>query len=434
MNGARVIAVAIFLKVIHEKNREWGFSDVLHEIAQPFSVIQKTIQTYQPASQAMFQENSKTVQSFFSQLISDFKLIQILAKQEENKSAERFSVKEFVLSKTKFKQIILGGNVNYEHASRTYISAIIDLFASYLNSLDDSKLRKIWLIADEFPLLGKLEAVRRLITFGRSKGVRVVVVCQDFGQLAESFGKDGVNVLKSSVGLKIIAKTQGSASADLISREIIGNRTVERKNVSIQGGGANVANASFSSQREEIPTVYPSELDSELGLDRTGIKALVVGHGSEYVLNLHWNFINLPKLREPFDAVFNIIPPLDNPAAQGAAGVVDADYTEVKTSKKQETEIKQLQKSEHSADLPKVENKAAIKQETEEQLEEVAKESVQELISEEIPILGGALTVLGYLDTLSGFSDDVKGEALKIKSATVVLTKSDLEQEQEEEL
>jgi hypothetical protein len=156
-------------------------------------------------------------------------------------------------------------------------------------------------VADEFPKLGQLDSLPPLITFGRSKGARVILLGQDIAQIDEIYGDKRSEALLSSIKTKIIGATATSKSAEKIAKTIIGMREVERLNITKQGGGG----SSSSYSRDDIYVVHPSSLESDLGKRGNGIQAILLGlndtqNNQGYALNLTWEFSTPKTLRKGF--------------------------------------------------------------------------------------------------------------------------------------
>lgn len=76
---------------------------------------------------------------------------------------------------------------------------------------------KVYLIADEFKLLPKLQHVDDALNFGRGMGVRVVAGIQSIDQLYDIYGKDRGNVIASGFGTLFAFHTNDSSSRSFIS-------------------------------------------------------------------------------------------------------------------------------------------------------------------------------------------------------------------------
>jgi Type IV secretion-system coupling protein DNA-binding domain len=301
-NAARSVLTALVIKCQQTKPKKWTWSDLYQEVTAGLPSIQKAVGDYYSHALQNISETGKQTQGVISQIVSQFDGIRVLAQAEEDDpTAQCFSVRDWLsgrhwLSGGLKPQIILGGSTEHERLCRGFMSAVITCAASQLMARQDSSVRKMWLICDEFPKLGKCEAVPKLLAFGRSKGARVVLLAQDLAQLREIYGQDQTKSMVSMVGTIIIGRTAGGETADTLAKQVIGTREVERRNVTTQGNSA----ASESWQRDELLVVHPSELQTELGKRGDHINALIVGM-SDYVLNLPFNFVAPPAFRKPME-------------------------------------------------------------------------------------------------------------------------------------
>jgi hypothetical protein len=221
--------------------------------------------------------------------------IRVLAAADaDNPNAPKFSVRQWLAGGK--GQLIVGGTTAHQSICRGYMAALITSASMQIQALPESKTRRVWLVIDEFPKLGKGEAVASLIEFGRSKGARVVLLSQDLAQLTEKFGQHQTQSIVSMVGTTIIGRTAGGATAEKIAKEIISTRVVERRNTTTQSNNSK----SVSYQRDEMLVVHPSKLQSDLGLRGDHIQALILGLGN-YALNLPWSFVNPKPYREALE-------------------------------------------------------------------------------------------------------------------------------------
>lgn len=294
--AGRSVLTALVIKLQHSKPRAWTWCDLYAEASAGYAHIREAVATYYPHALANIEEPGKQTQGVLSQMLAQFDPIRVLAQAEnDNPKAPAISAALWLAKNHKRDQIILGGSVQHEHISRAFMAAFITAVASRLQSLPDSKERRFWLVADEFPKLGKVDAVPALIAFGRSKGARVVLLAQDVAQIRDTYGPNIAKSLPSMLGTLIIGRTQGGETADQIARQWIGSREVERRNITHQGGDK----SSASWQRDEMLVVSPAEL-AELGKHGQHIEALVVGLG-DYALRLPFAFVNPPAVRSGFE-------------------------------------------------------------------------------------------------------------------------------------
>ena len=77
---------------------------------------------------------------------------------------------------------------------------------------------RVYLIADEFKLLPKLQHIDDALNFGRGQGVRVVAGIQSIDQLYDIYGKEKGAVIASGFGSLFAYHTNDSSSREYIER------------------------------------------------------------------------------------------------------------------------------------------------------------------------------------------------------------------------
>lgn len=82
----------------------------------------------------------------------------------------------------------------------------------------------VYLIADEFKLLPKLEHIDDALNFGRGLGVRVMAGIQSIDQLYDIYGQDRGNVLAGGFGSLFAFHTNDASSREYITRRFGPNR------------------------------------------------------------------------------------------------------------------------------------------------------------------------------------------------------------------
>ena len=199
------------------------------------------------------------------------------------------------------RQIMLQGNGAYPELTRAYVEGIVSVIAGIVNSveLDDDPARKLWILADEFPQMGRIP-IRPLFEVGRSRGVRCVVACQDFAQLEEVHGKEGTRALISMCGTLMVGRIGPGETAETLSKNL-GTREVERSNVSTSydgKAGSTSPTTTLTYSRDSLALYVPAELAARLG-DKPSLNGCVFAvavHGKTY--EILWPYFAMPKVRK----------------------------------------------------------------------------------------------------------------------------------------
>jgi hypothetical protein len=220
---------------------------------------------------------------------------------EPGRLIPRFSLREWALTPTVQRRVIvLQGNKRYLTLERAYIQSIISAFGAIMNSpeMPDSKTRRIWLILDEFPQLGKLEHFAQYLEVGRSKGLCVILGLQDLAQLREIYGRETADVWAAICGTYIVCRSQGVETVRWLV-QFFGERSVRSRRVSLTNSEKG-PRKTITEVVESEPVVTGHDLNG-LGDNRgrcPGILAILslnTGHG---IYRLVWPYVTLPKVRE----------------------------------------------------------------------------------------------------------------------------------------
>jgi hypothetical protein len=173
-------------------------------------------------------------------------------------------------------------------------------------SLAESRERRIWIFADEFPQLPRLGHFSTFLDLGRSKGVVTVIGAQDIAQLRATYGHERADAWVGMIGTKIITRINAGRGAEEASA-LIGDQEIERveRSETVVGGRSSVT----TTRRREIRRVVTaSEIATRLGPRRDGIHVLLLGQGDD-VLELSVPYVTLPQRRPGHvPAVWSVAP------------------------------------------------------------------------------------------------------------------------------
>ena len=214
---------------------------------------------------------------------------------EPGKKALKISIREWAVKGKGRRVLILGGNKRYEVLEKAYVQSIISAFSSIMNSpeMTDSKTRRIWLILDEFPQLGKLESFAPFLEVGRSKGICVVLGLQDISQIKEVYSNNTASVISGICGTYIICRSEGESKRWLST--LSGQRILEVKQ---QTSSKTVSgNTTSTTYIEKVKPVIDEEDISTLGSRKDGILA-ILNPLETNPCRLIWPYVSYPDIRE----------------------------------------------------------------------------------------------------------------------------------------
>ena len=162
----------------------------------------------------------------------------------------------------------------YRHSSDTWNGlhrVILNLVIQGL--LSNETDCETWVIADEFPNLGKIESIpTALLPEGRKSGGFFVGAIQVISQLERNYGRDDTETILATLGTKIVFNTAEPDSANRLSK-IVGTQEVLQLNRSYQPDGETVTGIG-KSLREKV-LIHPSEI-----MNLQQLKAYVISPGA----------------------------------------------------------------------------------------------------------------------------------------------------------
>lgn len=306
-NAARQVLIASLVELQYEKPEEWGFADLVKKLIRPVEELAEAARAHFPEALKALSDGQQNVTTagVLGNLMSYLSVIFDLARAWPTPGI--FSIRDW-LAETgagRVKTVILQHNGQFESLAHAFNGAVLGLASQLINSplIQESAARRLWFFLDEFPQMGKVEAVFPLCEIGRSKGVRVVIGMQDISQLKKIYSDHQASALLSMVGTHVVTRVSSGETADFICEKLIGEREIERLDVSTSSGtgrapglfttGGTKTN-SWKPVRE--PVMLPAELLQLGPVPGQGVKVLLLGIGGD-VLEVLIPFTDPRQLR-----------------------------------------------------------------------------------------------------------------------------------------
>ncbi|MDO9534004.1 MAG: type IV secretion system DNA-binding domain-containing protein [Bacillota bacterium] len=123
--------------------------------------------------------------------------------------------------------LFLSFQLAQREALKVLIAAQLDIVARSVLGLPEAHGRRIWLIVDELPLLGKVDSMVEFLTNGRKYGGCAMVGIQGVPQLRERYGRDGSQTMLSCLGSQLVLRASDAETADLMSK-MLGEHEIQR--------------------------------------------------------------------------------------------------------------------------------------------------------------------------------------------------------------
>jgi len=287
-NSARAIGVGLTKKLMKEKPQAWTIPDLTDSLVESIQNIKKAMDVYnKPAARSVSEdEDNKMTQSILATLISETLPLFNLASAYRGRRKRQFSVKEWVQEvingtlkeSQEYKNkriIILQFNATYPKLSQAYIKTVLNSLASQLNNpaIPDNPKRKIYILLDELPQLGKIDNLEMFLEVGRSKGLKLFFAWQTMEQMPKIYGKEAAENIYSNIANYWFMQMSTKSMKDWAESKC-GKRTVKhwKSNDSFNAQGQ-----SYSSnlQQEDIEVVKAHTFESEIGVKSSGVLGIV---------------------------------------------------------------------------------------------------------------------------------------------------------------
>lgn len=316
-NAARQVLVACLVELQANKPGRWGFADLVAGLTRPVDQLTEAARKHFPEAVKALgdgQQQNVTTAGIQINLMSYLQVVFDLARAWPAPGI--FSIRDWLTEKNKAtKSVILQHNGQFDSLAKAFNGAIIGLARQLICSPDlfpDSSTRRLWFFLDEFPEIGKVDAIFSLTATGRSKGVRVVLGMQDVSQLKEIYSEHKTSSALSMVGTHVITRVSLGDTADFISEKLLGKYEFERLDVSLSSGTGRPpgiftsGGGKTTSWKPGDKAVVPASDLLKLGpVKGKGVKVLVSGIGED---------------------IFEILIPFSTPGKHRPASVI-ADWT-----------------------------------------------------------------------------------------------------------
>lgn len=292
-NASRQVLVTCLVELQVTMPGRWGFADLVAGLTRPVDQLTEAARKYFPEAVKALGDGGQrnvTTDGIQINLMSYLSVIFDLARAWPTPGI--FSIRDWLTEtgSRRVKTVILQHDGQFESLARAFNGAVIGLAGQLIKSklVGESKKRKLWFFLDEFPELGKVETILSLAAVGRSKGIRVVIGLQDISQLKKTYSEHDTDSIVSMVGTHVIAHVSPGETAHYIAEKLIGEREIERLDVSMTSGagrapGIFTSGGSRTSRWNPVrePVVLPSgllQLGPVLG---KGVKVWMSGIGED---------------------------------------------------------------------------------------------------------------------------------------------------------
>ena len=309
-NGARSLVTGIISDVQREYGEAWGFAELAKKCAEAladFKVLKEIITRENPVAASLISggTDSKTTTSFLANISAYLTHVVNLGVAaddlKEQARQKQWSVNGWIAGRGVPAIAVLGFRPSAKSISEAWCASLIEQIVLKLEDLEDvsPEKRRIWLILDEVPRMGKIPSITDALEVLRSKGVRIILGCQGINQIEEKYSKTTARSWAIQTTTKILGRITEPEDQKWAAA-IIGERDLERfsSQHNVSGGAQGGSSQGGSYQRVKEHTVLPSQFGQIVKVTKRGPRAILTVAGSEHAGLLDWPFQANPNQRK----------------------------------------------------------------------------------------------------------------------------------------
>jgi type IV secretory pathway TraG/TraD family ATPase VirD4 len=291
-DAAQIVLTGVLI-VLMKKGICWGWKELNGLVFSEAQTLHDLFELYYRAGLNLVEPDSKTTLSILTTLSIQLSWLPDLAEKWQNCQFE-FSLANWQET-TNAHRIIVAGNPMSHQMSAAICLALLSLLANKIIASHDSDTRSLWFVLDELGNMPKTESLKKLLTLGRSKGVRTIAGTQAVSQLRSIYGKEDAETILSLFSNVIALRTGPIGDSAKIASESLGSKRVEQRVKSFDSRGKE----SVSYQHIDIPVVKTEEI---IHLPRSSrkISGYLFINGYESVYRLDWPIQKRTKIAESF--------------------------------------------------------------------------------------------------------------------------------------
>ena len=131
----------------------------------------------------------------------------------------------------KQRTIIFQAAAHLPAISTAWIAAALDLMARFCvgPALPDSKERRIWYVLDEFSTVPKISGMNSLLAQGPSKGVCVILACQNLELVEGVYSKTTMQSIIQNVDMQLLFRLNSGPTSSYLTETSIPKTEIRRR-------------------------------------------------------------------------------------------------------------------------------------------------------------------------------------------------------------
>ena len=304
--GSRALLVGLVSDLQARYGTRWGMAHLAHATTAAlgdFAVLKAVIGREDPMSLSLLggedaEGPNRTTMGFLVQLSAALtQVINLGVASYDLRDNAEWSVRSWLAGRQP-PVAVLGFRDSARSLSQAFASSLIEQTVRQVSDMPDAApdQRRIWLVIDEAPRVGKVPSITDALATARSKGLRVVLGIQSTAQIRETYTRDTATTWAGQTATKIICQTTAPDDQEWCAK-LLGDREVDRfqHQVATQTG-RDGGQHNQSWQRVREPVLMPAAFGRDLKVIKgRGPRALLMAGGEAAILQ--WPFPTLQTHR-----------------------------------------------------------------------------------------------------------------------------------------
>lgn len=219
----------------------------------------KTVLKGTEASRYLGDDSKQTAGSIVAVLAANAKPLMYLQPADDNGS---FSIKQYFANLKSGNEawLFLATKPSSRALTMPLISCLTELALTQLMEIGIDHKRRVWIVVDELPALGKLPALSPIMAEGRKYGACVLAGMQSLNQLYSQYGHYDGSAIFGQFGTSFFFNNKEPAIAKMIS-SMCGNEIITRQQKNTSYGANELRDGvSYSEHQQKQPLVTEVDL------------------------------------------------------------------------------------------------------------------------------------------------------------------------------
>jgi hypothetical protein len=324
-NASRQVLTGLIHALALTKPGQWDFPDLAELLGAGGSALSAalTVGNREAVRLVSNPEENKTAQSILANLAAFMAPITDLAeawrseppintprrhdREEADTPRTPFSLQRWLAEDWQGPRIlVLQGSSRYEPLMHAFLRSFLGVLIARVIDPGFTEARsrdtdyRLYVFLDEFIRLGRLPDIEKLITVGRSKGVRLLLGLQDIAQVRAVYGPDLAAAWFSQLATQFYGRVAPGDTATWLA-SVFARREVEHTVYTASRQSQGGYSETVGWRPLEAPVLLPGQLASDLGASPDGVDGLLHCTGWGHLYRLHWPITRLPKRRDAAD-------------------------------------------------------------------------------------------------------------------------------------